>query len=153
MREAIQIKNPESVLPLMRRWKNRRQENFLAITLDGSHKVIKVHHISKGLVNRTIVHPRECFFPVIKDLASAVIFIHNHPSGSTTSSPEDDKITKRLSMTAEIIGINLLDHIIITARDSFYSYRKDGKLLEKHNQYELESFVESLEKEYSNEQS
>jgi DNA repair protein RadC len=149
MREPIQIKSPESVLPLLRKWRKQKQENFLTITLNGAHEVIKIHHISKGLINRAIIHPRECFYPAIKDLAVAVIFIHNHPSGSALSSPEDNEITKRLSMAAEIIGINALDHIIITPKDNYYSYRKDGKMPYTHQAYELENFVESLEKGYA----
>jgi len=148
MKEAVRIRNPVSVLPLLRRWKNCRQENFLAITLNGAHDVIRVHHISKGIVNRTIVHPRECFCPTIRDLATAVIFVHNHPSGSANPSTEDDDITKRLSMVAEIMGINLLDHIIITPHDNFYSYRQDGKLSDSHKAYELEELVASLRKDY-----
>ena len=148
MKEAIRIRNPVSVLPLLRRWKNCRQENFLAVTLNGAHDVIRLHHISKGIVNRTIVHPRECFYPIIKDLATAVIFVHNHPSGSPNPSNEDDDITKRLSMAAEIMGINLLDHIIITPKDSFYSYRQDGKISGNHQAYELEELVASLRNGY-----
>ena len=148
MKETIQIKRPESVLPLLQRWRNRRQENCLAIALNGAHEVIKVHHITKGLVNKTIVHPRECFHPIIKDLAVAVIFVHNHPSGSALSSPEDDQITKNMSMAAEILGITMLDHIIITPKDNYYSYRQDGKLPTKHGNYELEEFVESISKTY-----
>ena len=149
MKETIQIKRPGSVLPLLRKWRNRQQENFLAIALNGAHEVIKVHHITKGLVNKTIVHPRECFHPIIKDLAVAVIFVHNHPSGSALSSPEDDQITKNMSMAAEILGINMLDHIIITSKENYYSYRQDGKLTSKHENYELEEFVESLGKTYA----
>ena len=148
MKEPILIKHPLSVLPLMKRWKNRRQENFLSITLNGAHEVIKIHHITKGLINRTIVHPRECFYPTIKDLAAAVIFVHNHPSGSANASPEDDEITKRLSMTAQIMGINLLDHIIITPKDNYYSYRQENKLSDKYKVYDLEVFVKSLSKDY-----
>jgi DNA repair protein RadC len=142
--QPTQIKSPESVLPLIKRWQKRKQENFLTITLNGAHEVIKIHHVSKGLVNRTIVHPRECFYPSIRDLATAVIFVHNHPSGSTVSSPEDDDITKRLSMAAEILGINMLDHIIITPTGNFYSYSQAGKIPYQHNYNELEEFVQSL---------
>jgi len=149
MKESIQIKNPEEVLPLLRKWRKQKQENFLTITLNGAHEVIKIHHISKGLINKTITHPRECFYPAIKDLAVAVIFIHNHPSGSTISSPEDDEITKSMSMAAEILGINILDHIIISPRGSYYSYRKEGKMPNKHKAYELENFVESIKKDYA----
>jgi DNA repair protein RadC len=149
VKEPIQIKSPETVLPLMQKWRKQKQENFLTITLNGSHEIINIHHISKGLVNKTIIHPRECFYPAIKDLAVAVILIHNHPSGSIRSSPEDDEITKRMSMAAEILGINILDHIIISPRDNYYSYRKDGRMLDNHKVYELENFVESIKKEYA----
>jgi DNA repair protein RadC len=113
--------------------------------------VIKVHHITKGLVNRTIIHPRECFYPAVRDMAVAVILVHNHPSGSALSSEEDDEITKRMYMAAEIMGINMLDHIIITPKDNFYSYRHDGKLQAKYQTYELEEFAASLGKPYGNE--
>jgi DNA repair protein RadC len=149
VKEAMQIRTPESVLPLLKRWRNCRQENFLAITLNGAHKVIKVHHISKGLVNRTIIHPRECLYPAIKDFAVSVIFVHNHPSDSAVSSPEDDTITKRLGMAAEILGINMLDHIIITPNNGFYSYRRDNKLPKRYKGYELNEFVSSLGKAYA----
>jgi DNA repair protein RadC len=144
--QTTHIKSPECVLPLLRRWQNRRQENFLAITLNGSHHVIKIHHITKGLANRTIIHPRECFYPTIKDYAVSVIFVHNHPSGSAISSPEDDEITDRLCMSAEILGINMLDHIIITPKNGFYSYRREGKLPIKHNGYVLKKFAKSMGK-------
>jgi len=149
MKEPVPIKSPESILPLLRRWRKQKQENFLTITLNGAHEVIKIHHITKGLINKTIIHPRECFYPAIKDLASAVILIHNHPSGSTQTSPEDDEITNRMSMAAEILGINVLDHIIISPKDNYYSYRKEGRMPDKHKVYELENFVESLEKDYA----
>ena len=151
MKNSVQIKNPESVLPFLRRWKNCKQENFLTITLNGVHEVIKVHHVSKGLVNKTIVHPRECFHPAVKDMAVAVIFAHNHPSGSAVSSGEDDEITERMSMAAEIMGIHVLDHIIITPRNNFFSYRQAGKITENHEAYELKKFVKSLAINYGEE--
>ena len=151
MKEAIRIRNPVSVLPLLRRWRNCRYENFLAITLNGAHDVIRLHHITKGIATKTIVHPRECFYPIIKDFAVAVIFVHNHPSGSANPSQEDDDITKRLSMASEIMGINLLDHIIITPHDNFYSYRQDGKITGNHQPYELEELVASLRNDYRKE--
>jgi DNA repair protein RadC len=78
MKQSVQIRSPESVLPLMRNWRNRRQENFITITLNGAHEVIKVHHVSKGLVNRTIAHPRECFYPAVRDMA---VFIQSPQNG------------------------------------------------------------------------
>jgi DNA repair protein RadC len=149
MKTAIQIKNHESVLSLLRKWQKCKQENFLTITLNGAYEVIKIHHVSKGFVNKTIVHPRECFYPAARDMAVAVILVHNHPSGSALSSEEDDEITKRMCMAAEIMGINMLDHIIITPKDNFYSYRQDGKIPNLYEGYELEEFVQSLSKNYN----
>ena len=141
MKKEIQIRNPEDIIAVAHRWKKRRQENFLVITLDGSHTVLKLHHVTKGLLNRTIVHPRECFFYAIKDYCAAVAFVHNHPSGKANPSSEDDEITDRLCKSGKILGIHILDHIIITPNDNFYSYRKEGKIEEDFTEYELKEFI------------
>jgi len=143
-KQRIRIKRPDDIFEIAGKWKRRREENFLAITLDGAHAVIKIHHITKGLVNRTIVHPRECFFPAIKDYSAAIVFVHNHPSGVTWPSGEDDRITDQLCMAGQILGIHVLDHIIITPHNGFYSYRESDKLREKFENYELDDFVEEL---------
>ena len=122
----IKIENPQDVIPVLKRWKNARQENFLTITLNGAHEVIKVNHITKGLVNSTIAHPRECFYPAIKDYASAVIFAHNHPSGYTKPSEEDKELTERLCLAGGILGIHVLDHIIFTKSGKIASLRSEG---------------------------
>ena len=144
--DRVKIQVPTDVLPLLKRWRNCRQENFLAITLDGNHSVIKVHHISKGLANRTIVHPRECYYPAIRDNAVAIIFAHNHPSGSASPSPEDEEITKRLCMAGRILGFHVVDHIIFTKHShTFRSLREWGIINdEEYSQYELEQFVAEL---------
>ena len=129
----IFIRQPEDIFNIVSSWGKRKQENFLVVTLNAAHKVIKIHHITKGLINRTIVHPRECFCPTIKDLASAVVFVHNHPSGSVSPSYEDEIITKRLTMAGSILGINVLDHLVIS-KNNFFSFRKEGKL--ETNNYE-----------------
>ena len=144
MKQQVQIKKPSDILPLVQKWRKRREENFIAITLDGAHSVIRVHHISKGLLNRTIVHPRECYFPVIRDYSAAVIFVHNHPSGNANPSNEDNEITDRLSMAGKILGITLLDHIIITPINTFYSYKQDEKLNIEFPEYILHDFVKGL---------
>jgi len=145
MNREIKIRHPTDILPILNKWKKRREENFLAITLNGDHVVYRIHHITKGLLNRTIVHPRECFFPVIRDYSAAVMFIHNHPSGNAQPSHEDDVITERLSRAAFILGIHLLDHIIITPKDNFYSYRQLGKIKENFEDYEINDFIKYLD--------
>jgi len=148
-KQEIQIRQPEDIAAVAYRWQNRRQENFLVITLDGNHTVLKLHHITKGLLNRTIVHPRECFYPAIKDYCCAVAFVHNHPSGKPYPSSEDDEITNRLCMTGKILGIHVLDHVIITPKSFYFSYRKHGRLEDDFIDYELNNFVETIAAEDS----
>lgn len=93
---------------------NKKTEQFVVVTLDGAHRVIKSHIVSIGTVNKTIVHPREVFLPAIKDMAVAIIVGHNHPSGNKEQSHEDIEVAKRLKSAGEIIGIQVLDHIIVT---------------------------------------
>ena len=143
--DRVKIERPIDILPMVKRYKNCRCENLLAITLDGSHKVIKVHHISKGIANKTIVHPRECFYPAIKDNAVAVIFAHNHPSGSVYPSPEDEKITKQLCMAGKILCFHVLDHIIFSKHSNYESFHTRGMINDdEYGQYELEQYIAEL---------
>jgi len=143
--DRAKIKKPVDVLPLVKRYKNCRQENFLAITLDGNHSAIKVHHVTKGVTNKTIIHPRECFYHAIKDNAVAVIFAHNHPSGSVDPSQEDEKITKQLCMAGRILGFHVLDHIIFSKYGNYESFRERGTIDDdEYSQWELEQYVAEL---------
>jgi len=141
--DRIMITQPADILPVVKKYANCRQENFLAVTLDANHRVIKMHHISKGLVNKTIVHPRECYYPAIKDNASAIVFAHNHPSGAIDPSPEDEEITKRLCMASKILGFHMLDHIIFTKYShKWLSFRKCGIIFNgDYKQHEFDQFV------------
>ena len=90
------------------------QEEFHIVTLDTKLKPIQNHRITVGTLDASLVHPREVFKAAIRDSASAVLLIHNHPSGETTPSREDHAVTKRLTEAGELIGIRVLDHIIVT---------------------------------------
>ncbi len=121
------ITSPIEVLPELDKYRNRKQEEFIVITLNGAHEVIKVRSVSKGLVNRTLVHPREIFRPALLDNAAAVILAHNHPSGQCTPSKEDTEITIRLKKAGDILGIEILDHIIVSKK-GYYSFLESGTL-------------------------
>jgi DNA repair protein RadC len=99
------------------------QEEFHVITLDTKNKVIDVHQVSVGLLDQTVVHPREVFRPAIKDAAKTVILVHNHPSGDPTPSDKDQSLTQRLEEAGQTLGIQVLDHIIV-ARDGAVSIRE-----------------------------
>ncbi len=108
------VKTPEDVVNLIRsRLKGKKKEYFLAILLDTRSRLIKIAEISIGSLDSSIVHPREVFKEAISASAASVIFAHNHPSGDPEASEDDINLTKRLAKTGEIVGIDVLDHIII----------------------------------------
>jgi DNA repair protein RadC len=110
----ITVKSPEDVVKTARNLlKGKKKEHFLAICLDTRNHLIKTSTVSVGSLDCSIVHPREVFKDAISSSAASVIFIHNHPSGDPTPSEDDIKMTKRLIEAGEIIGIEVLDHIII----------------------------------------
>ena len=121
------IKVPEDVVSLLKRYANKRQEHFLTLAISSAQEAIRIHCITKGLVNKTLIHPRECFYPAIIDNAVAVIFIHNHPSNNINPSNADNNIAANLMKAGKILGIRVLDFIVIGKND-YLSFRKDEKL-------------------------
>ena len=97
--------------------RSKKQEHFVCMTLDGANRLIQRRIVSVGILNASLVHPREVFADVITDRAAGIIVAHNHPSGTTTPSPEDIQTTKRLKEVAELLGIGFYDHLIVTADD------------------------------------
>ncbi len=89
------------------------QEEFLVATLDTKHHVRRVVRVTRGTLDASLVHPREVFRAAVADAASAVLLIHNHPSGDPTPSREDREVTRRLQEAGKILGIRVLDHIIV----------------------------------------
>jgi DNA repair protein RadC len=138
------IVRPEHVFSLVRHYaSDKRQERFIVISLNGAHEVLAVRVVTLGLVNKTIVHPREVFSDVIMDRASAVCVAHNHPSGSLTPSGEDDEITCRLLRAADILGITFLDHVIFTDT-GYYSYCQTCRLKALKDADEFDELALSL---------
>ena len=90
-----------------------KQEEFHIVTLDTQHGPINSHLITVGTLDASLVHPREVFRAAIRDSASAILLVHNHPSGDPTPSREDKAVTDRLSQVGELVGIRVLDHIIV----------------------------------------
>jgi len=121
------IKHPSDIFSLVRHNADRKQERFISVSMNGAHEVLSVRVVTVGLVNRTIVHPREVFADLIQDRASAFAVAHNHPSGRLVPSPEDNEITERLRKAANILGLHFMDHLIFSPTD-FYSYRNNGRM-------------------------
>ena len=101
------------------------REKFIALLLDTKNHVVAANTVSIGTVNASLVHPREIFKVALLCNASAVILAHNHPSGNPTPSSEDIDITNRLKKAGEILGIEVLDHIII-GDNTWTSFKEKG---------------------------
>ncbi|MEM9587379.1 MAG: DNA repair protein RadC [Planctomycetota bacterium] len=101
------------------------QEEFHIVTLDTKHKPIRCHKITVGTLDASLVHPREVFRPAIADSASAILLVHNHPSGDPRPSREDVAVTKRLSDSGKLLGLTVLDHIVV-AKNGCTSIREEG---------------------------
>jgi DNA repair protein RadC len=104
---------------------HERHEHFYAVLLDNKNRKLKDIRISQGSLTASIVHPRDVYLPVIRESAAAVIFVHNHPSGDPTPSPEDIDITRRLRQVGELVGVRVLDHLVI-GRGGYVSFVDDG---------------------------
>jgi DNA repair protein RadC len=98
----------------MRLAREAKQEEFHIVLLDEKHHVIKSEQITVRLLDKSLAHPREVFNPAVKESASALILVHNHPSGDPTPSQDDKTITKDLKKAAETLGLRILDHIILS---------------------------------------
>ncbi len=105
----------------------KEKEHFLTITLDGRSNIINIRVIHIGTLNQSLVHPREVFRPAILDNAAGIIIAHNHPSGTLEASRADIQITQRLKEVAKLVGIDLLDHVILS-KEGFYSFSDEGLL-------------------------
>jgi DNA repair protein RadC len=120
------VQTAADVYPLVQHFADRKQEQFIAVSLNGAHEVLAVRVVSVGILNRTIVHPREVFGDPLSDRAAAVIVCHNHPSGQLEPSEEDRNVTRRLAEAGELLGVSLLDHLILSPRGGYFSFVESG---------------------------
>ena len=123
------IKSPCDIVPFVKNYAVCDKEHFLLVTLNGGHEIIQIHVITVGTLNRTLIHPREVFSVAMKDNAAAIIVSHNHPSGNCQPSEEDIEVTETLRKVSVIMGIELLDHVIVS-RESYFSFL-EHKLLDQ----------------------
>lgn len=113
------ISSPADIFAEVRHYASREQEQFIVIVLNGAHEVINIFTATIGLVNRTLIHPREVFSDPIARRATAIAICHNHPSGVLTPSEEDIATTLRLIEAGKLLGIKILDHLIFSQSEYF----------------------------------
>ena len=102
-----------------------KKETFYVVLLDAKHRKLKDVRVSEGSLTSSLVHPREVFRPIIRESAAAAILVHNHPSGDPLPSQEDLTVTRRLRQVGEVMGVNILDHLII-GKGRYVSFVDDG---------------------------
>lgn len=103
-----------------------QKENFIAIYLDAKNNIITNETVTVGILNSSLIHPREVFHGAIRHLANSIIVFHNHPSGDPEPSSQDLHITKILEKAGKLLGIPLLDHVIL-GKDSWWSWAETSK--------------------------
>lgn len=117
------LRTTASIVASLRLLGDKRQEYFVCLSLDSNRRLLAQRIITIGLLDATLVHPREVFAGAIADRAHSVIVAHNHPSGEASPSDADIKSTHQLVDAGRLLGIPLKDHIIVTAEGSF-SFRQ-----------------------------
>ncbi len=126
-KSITKIASSNDVFEELLEFKEKSQEHFMALYLDGANQIVESRVITIGTINQSLVHPREVFKPAIITNSASIIIAHNHPSGILSPSNEDLEVTKRLQEAGKILGIQLLDHLIIS-QNGYLSF-KDENLL------------------------
>lgn len=119
--------SPAQIFEIFRNLRLETKEHFITLHLGVKNNLLCKETVSTGSLNQSIVHPREVFKTALLSNAAALILIHNHPSGDPKPSPEDISITRRLKDAGEILGVNVLDHIIV-GDGSYLSFVEGGLL-------------------------
>ena len=130
----VALRTPAEIVPYIQNYAMQKQEHFLCISLNGAREIISIRVVCTGSGNMAVISPAEVFSEAIKEHASAIVISHNHPSENPAPSKEDVHTTIRLFQAAEILGISLLDHIIITKTRYFsfleHDYMDEEKLFD-----------------------
>lgn len=127
MDKSKPLHTTKDVLPYLKYIRTKKQEYILCLSLDSGNRLIARRVVTIGLLDSTLIHPREVFARPLKDRAASVIVAHNHPSGDPHPSRKDIEATQQLVAAGILLGIPLRDHIIIS-KESYYSF-KNNRLL------------------------
>jgi len=123
---VVKITSAKDVFNLFKeRLKEEKQENFIVLLLSNKNNIIRQETISKGIIDAAIIDPREIFKPAIRNSASRLILIHNHPSGDPSPSQEDRDITEKIIEAGDLLQIAVLDHVVI-GRDNYWSWKENN---------------------------
>ncbi len=126
------ISNPEKIAKILTNvlkaedTEDKMKEHCWGVYLNSRNYIIRIDLISLGTLDANLIHPREVLKPAIESFASSLLISHNHPSGEVEPSEDDITLTKRLKEACKIMGIELLDHLIISENGKYYSFKDKG---------------------------
>ena len=125
-RPGVQLHSGGDVARVVRETaRGSRRESFFVLLLDSRRRVLGLRVVSVGSLESAPVHPREVFAPAIREGASVVVLAHNHPSGDSAPSYEDRAVTDRLRQAGELVGIEVLDHVVV-GDETYFSFAEEG---------------------------
>ncbi|MBU2567777.1 MAG: DNA repair protein RadC [Elusimicrobia bacterium] len=120
----IVISNPKESIAQINEIRARKKEHFVALYLNARNELLHREFISIGILDASLVHPREVFAPALEHRACSIVLSHNHPSGNANPSNDDRELTSRLIESGKILGIEIVDHIVVTEND-YYSFKEN----------------------------
>ena len=126
-KKSTLLLSPKDVWENLRDIRNNKKEHFVVFYLDARNQEIQREIISVGILNANLVHPREVFEPAVRNNTVQILVSHNHPSGDTSPSGDDMEVTRRLVEAGKILGIEIIDHVIVS-QNSFFSLKGEGLL-------------------------
>lgn len=124
---ALSVQTPRDVLAQVQEIRSRKKENFVVLYLNARNQLLHKEFVSIGSLNSTVVHPREVFVPALQHFSASIVLAHNHPSGDCQPSSEDIELTRRLASAGKLLGIEVLDHLIVS--HSGYLSMKEQNLM------------------------
>lgn len=122
----VYVNETEDIVKELTTIKANKKENFVALYLDARNKLIHKETVSVGILNSSLVHPREVFEPAVKNLAAQIVLGHNHPSDNPEPSEDDLSLTQKLVQAGKIMGVEVFDHIIVTDKNGHFSFKEKG---------------------------
>jgi len=137
------IKNSKDVLSLIYDIRDKKKEHLVCLYLNARNSLLKKEVISVGLLDKTLLHPREIFHPAVELNTASIILVHNHPSGDSTPSTKDIQVVEKIAQAGEIMGIPVIDFIIVSENEH-YSFYEKLKNQNKEFDYVADGFQGSL---------
>ena len=119
------LRSAKDVLACLKHFRDKKVEYFVTLSIDSGGRLIKRRVVTIGLLDASLVHPREVFAGPLADRAASIIVAHNHPSGIAEPSKEDVKTTDQLIAAGAVLGLPIQDHVIVTERH-FFSFLEQG---------------------------